>query len=97
MVFTPVRHNLFPMCHPHALNFCISVPCEFDTPIFITVGGKRVEISPESFNFGPVAAEGPDRCLGGAASATDLDSKSTPMTLLLGAELTADRRSLDSW
>jgi hypothetical protein len=72
------------------LNFCISVPCEFDTPIVITVGGKPVNISPDSFNFGHDAEEGPDRCLGGAASTTELpDSKLAPMSLLLRTELTA--------
>ncbi|KAN0118079.1 acid protease [Russula decolorans] len=43
-----------------------SIPCDFDTPISIYVGGKEIEISPDTFNFGPIS-NGSDRCLAGAA------------------------------
>jgi hypothetical protein len=61
------------------LTFGISVPCNLTTSIVITVGGKAVEISAESFNLGTVPEAGPDRCLGGASWITDLpNSKSAP-------------------
>lgn len=44
----------------------ISVPCNFNTPISISVGGKEFEISPASFNLGPVS-DGSDTCIAGAA------------------------------
>jgi hypothetical protein len=47
--------------------FIISVPCDFDTPISIYVGGKEIKISPDTFNLGPLST-GSDRCLAGAAS-----------------------------
>ncbi|KAH9968219.1 acid protease [Russula dissimulans] len=44
-----------------------TIPCNFNTPISIDVGGKNVSISPASFNLGPVA-EGSDTCMAGAAA-----------------------------
>jgi cathepsin D len=47
-----------------------TVPCDFNTPISFHVGGKEIKISPETFNLGP--ASEPGRCIGGAASSSDL-------------------------
>jgi Eukaryotic aspartyl protease len=48
-------------------DFSITVPCNFNTPISVYVGGKEVKISPATFNLGPVSA-GSDTCIAGAAS-----------------------------
>ena len=48
-------------------DFSITVPCDFNTPISVYVGGKEVKISPESFNLGPISADS-KTCLAGAAS-----------------------------
>jgi cathepsin D len=45
----------------------ITVPCNFNTPISVYVGGKKIQISPESFNLGAVA-QGSNTCIAGAAS-----------------------------
>ncbi|KAH9984826.1 aspartic peptidase domain-containing protein [Russula vinacea] len=45
----------------------IPVPCNFNTPISVYVGGKEVKISPATFNLGPVS-DGSDTCVAGAAS-----------------------------
>ena len=47
-------------------DFSITVPCTFNTPISVYVGGKEVKISPDAFNLGPVSA-GSTTCYGGAA------------------------------
>jgi hypothetical protein len=53
--------------------FYLIVPCDFDTPISICVGGKDIEISPETFNLGVISTDdGSERCLAGAASDTQL-------------------------
>ncbi|KAI0299938.1 acid protease [Russula brevipes] len=44
-----------------------TIPCNFNTPISISVGGREFEISPASFNLGPVSA-GSDTCIAGAAA-----------------------------
>ena len=44
----------------------LTVPCDFDTPISIYVGGKEIEISPDTFNSGPLDTDS-ERCLAGAA------------------------------
>jgi len=47
-----------------------TIPCSFNTPISINVGGKAVSISPASFNLGAIS-QGSSTCLAGAfASAT---------------------------
>jgi len=43
-----------------------TIPCNFNTPISISVGGREIEISPASFNLGPVS-DGSDTCIAGAA------------------------------
>ena len=48
-------------------DLSITIPCNFNTSIAVSVGGKEVEISPESFNLGP-ESEGSDTCVAGAAS-----------------------------
>jgi len=48
-------------------NFNIPVPCTFNTPISINVGGKAVSISPASFNLGPIS-KGSTTCLAGAGA-----------------------------
>jgi len=44
-----------------------TIPCNFNTPISIDVGGKNVSISPASFNLGPLV-EGSNICVAGAAA-----------------------------
>jgi len=48
-------------------DFCLTVPCNFNTSISIYVGEKEIKISPKTFNLGPIS-DGSDRCLAGAAS-----------------------------
>jgi Eukaryotic aspartyl protease len=43
----------------------ITVPCDFNIPISVYVGGKEVKISPDSFNLGPI--DHGSRCWAGAA------------------------------
>jgi hypothetical protein len=45
----------------------MSVPCNFNTPISITVGGKVINISPATFTLGVISPSDPDTCLAGAA------------------------------
>jgi cathepsin D len=47
--------------------FYLTVPCDFDTPISIYVGGKEIKISRDTFVLGPIS-NGSGRCLAGAAS-----------------------------
>jgi cathepsin D len=44
-----------------------TIPCSFDTPISIDVGGKTVSISPASFSLGPVS-QNSSTCIAGAAA-----------------------------
>ncbi|KAH9958948.1 acid protease [Russula dissimulans] len=44
-----------------------TIPCTFNTPIIVVVGGKEVEIPPKIFNLGPVSS-GSSTCVGGAAA-----------------------------
>ncbi|KAH9988225.1 Asp-domain-containing protein [Russula vinacea] len=44
-----------------------TIPCNFNTPISVYVGGKEVQISPATFNLGPVST-GSDTCIAGAAA-----------------------------
>jgi hypothetical protein len=78
---TPVRGLVvLPTAGPQAVaaktfDLYITVPCNFNTSIAVSVGGREVEISHESFNLGPVS-EGSDTCVAGAASEESLtDSK----------------------
>jgi hypothetical protein len=41
------------------------VPCTFNTPVSMNVGGKEISISPAIFNRGPVSQDS-DLCLAGA-------------------------------
>ncbi|KAH9957279.1 acid protease [Lactifluus volemus] len=45
-----------------------TIPCNFNTPISITVGGKVINISPASFNLGPVSSNNLNTCVAGAVS-----------------------------
>jgi cathepsin D len=45
----------------------LTVPCDFDTPISIYVGGKEIKISRDTFVLWPIS-NGSGRCLAGAAS-----------------------------
>jgi cathepsin D len=45
----------------------VLVPCNFNTPVSINVGGMAVSISPASFNLGPVS-DSSSTCVAGAAS-----------------------------
>jgi hypothetical protein len=69
-------------------EFSITVPCTFNTPISVYVGGtsggnsKEIKISPEAFNLGPIS-QGSNDCVAGAASYVELTagklaSESTP-------------------
>ncbi|KAH9979408.1 acid protease [Lactifluus volemus] len=49
-----------------------TIPCSFNTSLSINVGGKTVNISPASFNLGPIF-EGSTTCVAGAAAATSLN------------------------
>ena len=51
--------------------FYTTVPCNFNTPVSIDVGGKTVRISPASFNLGPVSQDS-DTCIAGAAASQSL-------------------------
>jgi hypothetical protein len=66
MASTPVRGLILLISRRITFDFSIIVPCNFDTPISVYVGGKEVKISPASFNLGPVSA-GSSTCYGGAA------------------------------
>ena len=66
----------------------ITVPCNFDIPISVYVGGKEVKISPASFNLGPVSP-GSDTCIGGAASDAGLKGGKLAFTFMrMGIKLT---------
>jgi hypothetical protein len=56
----------------HESFFYSLVPCSFNTSLSIDVGGKTVDISPASFNLGPIF-EGSTTCVAGAAAATSLN------------------------
>ena len=55
-----------PICRCDGIqkNIYLTVPCDFNTPISIYVGGKEIKISPDTFNLGPISY---GRCLAGAA------------------------------
>ena len=55
----------------YSYTFNIAVPCTFNTPLTINVGGKAVSISPASFNQGQVSP-GSSTCFAGAAAIPDL-------------------------
>ena len=65
---TPVRGLVvLPINYRPTFDFSITVPCNFNTPISVYVGGKEVQISPATFNLGPVST-GSDTCIAGAAA-----------------------------
>jgi len=51
-----------------------TIPCSFNTPISVSVGGTEVEISPATFNLGPVSG-GSNTCMAGAAADPNLTGK----------------------
>jgi len=53
-------------------NGFYTIPCKFNTSISFNVGGKTVNISPASFNLGPVSP-GSSTCAAGAKSKRNLD------------------------
>jgi cathepsin D len=69
-------------------TFYISVPCNFNTPISIDVGGKTVDISSASFNLGPVS-QGSDICIAGAAADQSLTGGELDSLLSLQTKLIA--------
>ena len=58
---------MLPINYRPTFDFSITVPCHFNTPISVYVGGKEVQISPATFNLGPVST-GSDTCIAGAAA-----------------------------
>jgi len=48
-----------------------TIPCTFNIPISINVGGKEISISPATFNRGPISP-GSSTCLAGASSISEL-------------------------
>ncbi|KAI9510779.1 acid protease [Russula earlei] len=48
-----------------------TIPCDLNPSISISVGGREVEISPASFNLGPVS-EGSSTCVAGASADPNL-------------------------
>jgi len=45
-----------------------TIPCDFNTPISVSVGGIEVQISPSTFNLGLVSESGSSTCAAGAAA-----------------------------
>ena len=86
MSSTPVRGLIvLPItCRP-MFDFSITVPCNFNTPISVYVGGKEVKISPATFNLGPVS-DGSDTCVAGAASIAALTGCKLASDNLLGGK-----------
>ena len=85
MVPTPVRAPVvLPIRRLTPVDFSITVPCNFSTPISVHFGGKEVNISPNSFNVGPVF-EGSDTCVAGA----------TWDAALIGIKLASDNLPVD--
>jgi hypothetical protein len=65
----------------------LAVPCDFDTPISIYVGGKEIRISPDTFNLGPIS-NGSEICLAGAASDEELIGGKLALKAILRTKLT---------
>ena len=86
VVLSISRHTTF--------DFSITVPCDFNTPISVYVGGKGVKISPESFNLGPISA-GSDICVAGASSDATLEVETGSRTLA-SDNLPVDKADLDT-
>ncbi|KAI0043077.1 acid protease [Auriscalpium vulgare] len=51
-----------------------SIPCSFNTPLSVTLGGTEFTIDPSTFNLGPVS-DGSSTCVGGAAADDDISSE----------------------
>ncbi|KAH9958947.1 acid protease [Russula dissimulans] len=45
-----------------------TIPCSFNTPISVSVGGTEFQISPATFNLGPVSGGDSSTCAAGAAA-----------------------------
>ena len=72
---------------------CLLVPCKFDTPVSVEVGGKTVSISPASFNLGPVSPNS-STCLAGAAADKTLTGGELVPPLIFVAKAECD---IDFW
>ena len=71
MAGTPVRGLVVPLIRRlTTFDFFITVPCDFDTPISVFLGGSSVIVTPHTFNLGPTGID--NRCIAGAASASSL-------------------------
>jgi hypothetical protein len=74
MACTLVRGQVVLPIRCHTTFFSFTVPCDFDTPISIYVGGKSINISPESFIRDAVPdSPGSNTCIAGAASHPSLE------------------------
>ncbi|KAI0044494.1 acid protease [Auriscalpium vulgare] len=51
-----------------------TIPCSFNTPLSVTLGGTAFTIEPSTFNLGPVS-DGSSTCFGGAATDDDFSSE----------------------
>ncbi|KAI0042304.1 acid protease [Auriscalpium vulgare] len=51
-----------------------SIPCTFNTPLEVSLGGKSFTIEPSTFNLGPVST-GSSTCVGGAAADDEIGSE----------------------
>ena len=89
MACTLVRGLLVLPIRCHTTFFSITVPCNFNTPIYIYVGGKKVNISPESFNLGSVPQDS-NTCIAGAASDQALTGRKSVSEILITRRDNAD-------
>ena len=80
--------------HPTTSDFSFTVPCDFNTPFSVYVGGKEVKISPESFNLGPISP-GSNTCLAGASFDATLEVEFATRTLA-SDNLPVDKADLDT-
>ena len=69
-------------------DFSITVPCNFDTPISVYIGGKEIIVTPTSFNLGAIS-EDFNTCLAGAASSTALNGGKLAFDNVSGTTLTS--------
>ena len=67
MACTLVRGMVLPpISRRTTFDFSVTVPCNFNTSFSVSCGGKAINISPDTFNLGPIPDD-PGRCLAGAA------------------------------
>jgi cathepsin D len=71
----------------------IPVPCNFNTPVSINVGGREVEISPATFNLGAVSP-GSNNCVAGAAADPSLEGSKLAVALIVNQ---ADHDTTEFW